>query len=592
MADRILILITRKPNCSQRIRRHQQTSRGSWEFGSDHRWCNLSFQVSGWSQSDFHSIASRSWKTVGQSTIYAAISIPIVNLAEIEVGSSKQDRSMLFLTSWLARPSAEARFEQKSRSRSSPSTLISTRSATSPCSNRKTPRYTRHSTLQSAFAFNFTRRLRPHVVQRRIGFKLAWEVAVSFLLIGLFLAIIPGATHSKDGAKNWPQFRGPSGDGYAYQQSAPIHWDEQTNIAWKIPIPGKGHSSPVVRGDQLWLTTARNQGRQLDAICVDIKTGAIIHHCNVFENNTPQPTHLQNSHASPTPVIDQDHIYIHFGSYGTACLDRASGQTCWIRRDLVVDHRHGPGSSPILADNQLVLQFDGMDIQFLIALDKKTGRTIWRQQRDIAYNSDNGERKKSFCTPLLISHDGSKQLVTTAARSAIAYNPADGNPLWRVRFLGDSATARPVLGNGIIYLTTSCVDAKMLAINPTGRGDITETGVIWRLEKGVPQRPSPLYIDGLLYCIHDNGVLTCRDATTSNSIWRKRIGGNYAASPIYVDNRIYLVSESGKTFVIAPGQRYQLLVENQLDDGCIASPAVADNAIFLRTLNYLYRIGK
>jgi outer membrane protein assembly factor BamB len=411
----------------------------------------------------------------------------------------------------------------------------------------------------------------------------------SLLLLAVFT--------SSASAEDWPQFRGPTGDGHASDRDLPIRWDEQTHVAWKTPIPGKGHSSPVVWGKQLWLTTAHGGKRpgdalHLDAICIDTKTGRVIQQHRVFENVKAQNAHKMSSQASPTPVIEENRIYLHFGSYGTACLDTVSGKTLWTRRDLIIDHRHGPGSSPVLVNDLLVLQFDGMDRQFVIALDKKTGKTVWRRRRDIQYNSDNGERKKAYCTPLLIQHEGKAQLVTTAARSAIAYDPTSGDTLWRVRFIGDSATARPVLGGGVIYLTTSCKDAKMLAIHPGGRGDITETGVAWKLLKGVPQRPSPLYINGLLYGIHDNGVMTCRDPKTGDAIWQKRLGDNYAASPVYAAGRIYVISESGKTSVIAPGRKYQLLATNQLDTGCVASPAVADGAIFLRTSSHLYRIRK
>lgn len=390
-------------------------------------------------------------------------------------------------------------------------------------------------------------------------------------------------------AGDWPQFRGQEGNGHS-SSPAPTTWSETENIAWKIPIRGTGHSSPVVFGGQVWLTTANEDGKTLFAICIDAGSGKTIHDLKIFEVDAPQHIHANSSHASPTPVIEEGRVYLHFGSYGTACVDTRSGKTLWTRRDLIVDHRHGPASSPILIDDLLVLQFDGMDQQFMITLNKRTGKTAWRKKRDIQYNSENGERKKSFCTPLLIEHQGATQLVTTAARSAIAYDPRNGSVIWRVRFNGDSATARPIYAEKTLFITTSCVDAKLLAIRPDERGDITDSGVLWTQNKGIPQRPSPLFIDGLLYGIHDTGVLTCRDPKTGDAIWRQRLGGNFAASPVYAGGLIYIPSDAGITHVIRPGRKFDSVSENELDDGGYASPAVANGSMFLRTQKHLYRL--
>jgi len=409
--------------------------------------------------------------------------------------------------------------------------------------------------------------------------------------IVLLLAIV-----SADGPQQWSQFRGPSGDGHWTSRDSnstiPVRWDEKTNVAWKVRLNGKGHSSPVIWGKRLWATTALNGGKQLDVICVHLDSGKILYQRTVFDGVDTQRIHTTSSHASPTPVVEEGRVYVHFGSYGTACLDSMSGKTLWTRTDLVVNHRHGPASSPIVAGKVVILQFDGLDKQFMVALDKTSGETAWFKKRDIAYNTEVGERKKAFCTPLLITHEDTEQLVTTAARAAIAYNAVDGSELWRVRFIGDSATAKPVYGGGMLFLTTSCVDAKMLAINPSGRGDITETGVDWLLDKGIPQRPSPLFIDGLLYCMHDQGVLTCRDPKTGDAIWKERLGGNFAASPIFAGGNIYIPSQDGETFVVKPGRAFQLINKNELEEGCMSSPAANDDSLFLRTDSHLYRISK
>jgi outer membrane protein assembly factor BamB len=426
-------------------------------------------------------------------------------------------------------------------------------------------------------------------MRRRAGLLFLLHRTPTLIVVALVITLVFSSSVAV--ADDWPQFRGPTGDGHGGLAELPLEWDEETNVAWKVTVPGRGHSSPVIKGKRLWLTSAHDDGRQLDAFCFDVDSGKIVLRTTVFEDVQTQRVHKTNTHASPTPVIDGKRVFVHFGSYGTACIDAASADILWKRNDLIVDHRHGPGSSPVLADDLLILQFDGLDRQFMIALNAKTGDTAWRRERDIDYNSDNGERKKSFCTPLLIERNGRQQLVTTAARAAISYDPASGNELWRVRFIGDSATSRPVATRDSVILTTSCVDAKMFAIRLDRNGDITDTGVRWRLQKGVPQRPSPLFAEGLLYCIHDHGVLSCRDPETGKVIWQTRLGGNYSASPVYAGGRIYIVSESGKTSVLKPGRTLKMLAQNELETGCVASPAVAHRSLFLRTAKYLYRIS-
>jgi len=426
-------------------------------------------------------------------------------------------------------------------------------------------------------------------MRRRTGFLFHLRGTPILIVAALLVMLVFSSSGAV--ADDWPQFRGPTGDGHGSQAKLPLEWDEETNVAWKVTVPGHGHSSPVIKGQHLWLTSAHDDGRQLDALCFDVDSGEIVLRTTVFEDVKTQRVHKTNTHASPTPVTDRNRVFVHFGSYGTACINAESGKILWKRNDLVVDHRHGPGSSPVVAGDLVILQFDGLDRQFMIALHAKTGDTAWSRERDIDYNSDNGERKKSFCTPLLIEHNGRQQLVTTAARAAISYDPASGNELWRVRFIGDSATSRPVATHDSVILTTSCVDAKMFAIRLDRKGDITDTGVTWRLQKGVPQRPSPLFVKGLLYCIHDHGVLSCRDPETGEAVWQTRLGGNYSASPVYAGGRIYIVSESGKTSVLKPGRTLNMLAQNELETGCVASPAVAHRSLFLRTANHLYRIG-
>ncbi|MGY8768048.1 MAG: outer membrane protein assembly factor BamB family protein [Pirellulales bacterium] len=391
---------------------------------------------------------------------------------------------------------------------------------------------------------------------------------------------------------NWPQFRGPSSDGHAQQSAMPLTWSENENVAWKVPIDGLGHSSPVALGNQSWLTTATMQNEEVHlwAWGFDLSSGKVIHKIKLFEDSEPQKLHKLSSHASPTSVLEPGRGYFHFGSYGTACVDTSTGKVLWKRDDIVVDHRHGPGSSPILVDDLLIVNFDGMDRQFVIAFDKRIGKTVWQKKRDIDYGSENGERKKAFSTPLLIEHDGRQELISTAAQAAIAYDPSTGKELWRVQFLGDSATARPVYGNGLVFITTSCTDSKMWAVRSGGTGDVSETHVAWRETRGIPQRPSPLYHQGLLYLMEDQGVIQCLDSASGEVLWKERLAGNYTACPILANGKIYVTSEEGKTSVLVPGKEFQLLSENLLETGCVASPAVLPDGLLLRTTTHLYKL--
>ncbi len=410
----------------------------------------------------------------------------------------------------------------------------------------------------------------------------------------LYPTLLLLALTAADTNANWPQFRGPTGDGHAIATNvAPTTWSEQKNVAWKIAIDGFGHSSPVALGSQAWLTTAteKGEGLQFWAWAIDLKSGRVIHKLLLFESAEPQPIHKLSSNASPTPVLEKDRVYIHFGSYGTACVDTTSGKVLWKRQDLVVNHRHGPASSPILVDDLLIVHFDGYDRQFVVAFDKKTGETRWRKKRDIDYGSKNGERMKAFCTPLLVKSNGRRELISTAAMAAIAYDPTNGKELWRIRFMGDSATARPVVGNGLVYISTACVFGQLWAVRPGGEGNVTDSHVTWRLSRGVPQRPSPLFHDGLLYLMEDKGVMSCLDSATGKVVWKERLGGNYAASPIMADGRIYVVSEEGKTTVIKPGREYRILATNTLEKGCNASPAVISDGLLLRTATHLYKLA-
>ncbi|MHB8970483.1 MAG: outer membrane protein assembly factor BamB family protein [Pirellulaceae bacterium] len=389
---------------------------------------------------------------------------------------------------------------------------------------------------------------------------------------------------------NWPQFRGPEGNGHAQATGLATVWSEQENIAWKTPLHGRGWSSPVIWANQIWLTTATEDGKQLFALCVDGDSGSILHDVHLFDVANPDEIHVTNSYASPTPVLEQDRVYVHFGTYGTACLDTSTGQVLWQRRDLRCNHWRGPGSSPILFADLLIMHFDGYDLQYVVALDKNTGETRWKTDRNIDYQTDDGDLKKAFCTPTIISVQGQLQLISPAAKATIAYDPRTGRELWRMRYDNHSATARPLFGHGLLFINSGFSKAELYAVRPGTEGDVTDTHVVWKTDRSIGSKPSHLLIDDLLYVVHDQGTASCLNALTGQSVWQKRLGGNFSASPLFADGKIYFFNEEGVTTVVRPGRTCEILATNHLDDGCMASPAVLGAAIVLRTKSHLYRI--
>ncbi|HEX4143785.1 MAG TPA: PQQ-binding-like beta-propeller repeat protein [Pirellulales bacterium] len=392
-------------------------------------------------------------------------------------------------------------------------------------------------------------------------------------------------------ADNWPEFRGPHGDGHADSAKLPLSWSETEHVRWKTAIHDRGWSSPVVWGDQIWLTTATQDGKQMYAMQLDRDSGAVVRDVLLFSPAEPAFCHPYNSYASCTPAIEKGRVYIHFGSYGTTAIDTASGKQIWTRDDLPCDHFRGPGSSPILWNNLLILTFDGADFQYLVGLDKKTGETVWRTDRHIHYDSDDGDYHKGFSTPTVIKLAGREQLISPSAGATIAYDPATGHELWRVQSGGMNAAARPLFGHGMAFATTAYQGYQLFAVRPDGSGDISDSHVAWKFAKSVPSRSSPVLIGDHLFMVADKGVASCIDAKTGEALWQKRLPGEYTASPIYASGRIYFFNEDGRSPVIAPEPKeLHELALNKLDDGCMASPAVSGNALFLRTKTHLYRI--
>ncbi len=393
-------------------------------------------------------------------------------------------------------------------------------------------------------------------------------------------------------AEDWPQFRGPSGQGMSVASHLPVSWNETENIAWKIPIPGSGWSSPVVADGHIFLTTAVpvDDRHELHVLCLDAGTGELVWDIKAFDQaaDSVVEKHAKNSHASPTPIVEGDRLYVHFGPHGTACLRTVDGEILWQNHEIEYAPNHGNGSSPVLAGDKLVITCDGRDLQFVLGLDKGTGEIAWRTERDTS-----AEKGFSFCTPLVIEIDGQQQAVCPGSGAVFSYDPETGAEIWRVTYgEGFSVVPRPVFGNGLLFVCTGFGDGRLLAIDPSGTGDITETHVKWTVKRGVPRSSSLLLVGEQLFAADDVGVATCLDSRTGETLWQERLGGNFSASPLSAAGSIYFQNEAGTTTVIRASATFEELSQNKLAEGerTFASFAVHNNALLLRSEGHLYRI--
>jgi outer membrane protein assembly factor BamB len=402
---------------------------------------------------------------------------------------------------------------------------------------------------------------------------------------------------------DWPGPRGPTGDGHSPAKDVPVTWSETENVVWKTPIPGKGWSSPIVVGDHVYLTTAvlkegddennARADRSLRALCLDAAKGTVVWDVEVFaqEGVTAPEIHQKNSHASPTPVIEGDRLYVHFGHQGTACLD-LKGTVLWTNRDNRYKPVHGNGGSLLIAGDNLIFSCDGAKNPYIVALDKTTGKEAWRTAR-----KTNATKTFSFCTPILIDNGGESQVVSPGSNCVVGLNPENGAEIWRVNYDGYSVVPRPVFGGGLLYLSTGYDSPVLLAIKVDGaKGDLTESHLAWRVDNHAPTNPSPLLVGDELYMQADNGVVSCLDAKTGKVHYQERVGlKTSSAAPVFAGGALYFLDEMGTAVVVKPGPSAlpEILSENKIDNQkTYASFAVTDGALYLRGENHLYRIGK
>jgi len=397
---------------------------------------------------------------------------------------------------------------------------------------------------------------------------------------------------------SWTHFRGSKLNGISAEKGFPSTWNDSTNIAWKIRETGLGWSSPVVHGKQVWFTTANQESREMRAVCVDLQTGNKLHDRLLFQPEKLYRIHAVNSYATPTPAIEAGYIYLHFGRYGTTCLNTATGEKVWERTDLQCEHIQGPGSSLMIYKDKLIVHLEGTDVQHIMALDKQTGETIWIAERPKElYDHMPQIGKKAYVTPIVINLKGRDLLISNGSMVCMAFDPETGKEIWRVTQGDDSTISMPVEGDGLVFFYTSFITgedgrkyAELFAVDPDGSGDIGESNIRWRMKAPILQLSTPVFADGLLYTVDSRGEFFCLEALSGEIIWSEKLKGKFHSSPIYADGLIYVSSTRGETLVYRAGTEPELVAKNMLKGEIWATPALSGGAILMRTSEYLYKL--
>ncbi len=418
-----------------------------------------------------------------------------------------------------------------------------------------------------------------------------------------------------EASDTWPQFRGPDGSGHAGVTNPPTDFSRDGRTLWNTPIPGLGWSSPTVQGNTIWLTTAvskpasaeKSAARlkddplasmkevvdsvQLMALRMDATNGKILQSIPLATIGDPAPINPLNSYASPTPLLADGKVICHFGNNGTWCLDAETGETLW-KIQMVVDHSVGPGSSPIIVQGVLVLVCDGTDQQFIAGIDPETGNELWRTKRP-PMRASNPEYQKSYCTPAAVTVAGTPQIVVPGAQWVCGYEPKSGKEIWRLDHgEGFSLCCRPIVKDDLLIFTTGYMRPELVAVRCDGQGDVTQSHLAWRVSRGAPSKPSPIIDGQSVVMVSDQGVLTRVSIQDGNIEWQKRLAGNYSASPIMAGDKLYFCSHEGVVTVLQSGSEFHQLAENQLSPRILASPAVIDNDLLIRTEQGIQRIGR
>ena len=395
-------------------------------------------------------------------------------------------------------------------------------------------------------------------------------------------------------ADDWQIFRGPAGDGSSTLKNLPVEWAIDKNVTWKTDLPGEGWSSPVVYKGVVYLTAAIAQSKtdetsayDLTVFGINLDNGEVRWKKTVFVQPADAPRrHQKNSHASPTPIVHDDELYVHFGHQGTACLS-LTGEVIWKTVSIEYKPVHGNGGTPVIVDDTIVFSVDGAATAKVIALDLSNGEVRWTFDRE-----SNAPRKFSFSTPALIEVDGKRQIVSPGSDVVHGLDAETGKMIWKVKYDGYSVIPKPVFRDGLVYVCTSYNTPWIYCIDPTGKGDITETHVRWSHQKQVPHTPSIIITEGRIYMVSDRGIGSCLDAKTGEVIWQERVGGNYSASPLLANGLIYMQSEQGDATVIEAGPEYKIVAKNTFGQRTLASYGVTDGTLLIRTSESLYCVQK
>lgn len=419
------------------------------------------------------------------------------------------------------------------------------------------------------------------------------STSLFLLLISITLSI-----SCQSDKQNWTHFRGTNMDGIANVETAPINWSETENIVWKVPVNGLGYSSPVVYGNQIWLTSATEDGTEFYTYCFDFETGKLLNEKILFKSDEPQHIHSTNSYATPTPCIEEGFVYVHYGTFGTACINTDNFEVVWRREDLNCKHMQGPASSVIIHKNKLIVHLEGTEDPYVVALNKKTGETIWKSVRPSEiYDPLEPVFRKSFQTPIVIEVDGKELLISNSSFLCFAHDINTGEVIWTIEYGYDSTVSQPLFYNGLVYVNSGWIFednkpffSRQYAVDPTGKGDVTKTHVKWMYEKDVPQIPTPIIVDGRMYMVHDRGMVTCLDPKTGAAIWKEKLKGNFNASPIYAAGNIYFMNVKGTCTIIKPGDSFQKIAENDIPGTVKPTPVFIADKMILRSDKFLYLI--
>ena len=398
--------------------------------------------------------------------------------------------------------------------------------------------------------------------------------------------------------QNWTHFRGSGLNGHALVKNAPLNWGESSNIDWKVPVKGLGWSSPVVYEDQIWLTSAARDGKEFYTFCFDFETGKLLDEKTIFTSEDPQRIHSTNSYATPTPCIEKGYVYVHFGSFGTACINTRTYEVVWKRDDLPCEHMQGPASSPVIYKDMLILHLEGTKDPYVVSLNKRTGELIWKSVRPPEiYDPIQPVYRKSYQTPIIIEVNGRDLIISNSAFMCFAHDVYTGEVVWTVEYGYDSTVSMPLYHNGIVYVNSGWIFlenkpsfTRQYAIDPSGEGDVTDTHVKWIYEDEVPQIPTPVIVDNRMYMVHDRGMVTCLDIQTGKPVWKEKLSGNFNSSPVYAGGNIYFINVKGECTIIKPGDKFQIVAENNIGETVKTLPVFVRERMILRTEKNLFLI--